>query len=68
MEFDLATAKLVSLFTLTNLIASSIGFLTASATEPLIGLAVMALMLFMLPIPVQYFFLKKEGVSTSNGK
>lgn len=60
MEFDLETAKLVSLFTLTNFIASGIGFLAASITEPLIGLAVIALMLFLLPIPVQYFFLKNK--------
>lgn len=63
MEFDLETAKLVSLFTLTNLIASGIGFLAASITEPLIGLAVMTMMLFLLPIPVQYFYLRKKKMT-----
>lgn len=60
MEFDIATAKLFTLLTLTNLIASSIGFLAATTTDPITGLAIMFLMVVLLPIPVQYFYLKRQ--------
>lgn len=61
MEFDLATAKLVSLFTTVNLVASSVGALAAKIFGPLLGLAATIVMIFLLPIPVQYLFLKRKN-------
>ena len=60
MEFDLRTAKLVSLFTATNFVAAITGFAAASLFDPLVGLAVVTVMLLSLPIPVQYIFLRRE--------
>lgn len=60
MEFDFRTAKLLSLLAATNFVAAAAGFAAASLFDPLIGLAVVILMLLSLPLPIQYIFLKRE--------
>lgn len=60
MEFDLETAKLVTLFTIVNMISAAVGLAAVMALGILPGLVVFTLLLFLLPIPTQYVFLKKE--------
>lgn len=60
MDFNQETAKLTFLFALTNLTAAILGFTGFVVLGVLEGLIIFALMLVILPIGLEYVYLRQQ--------
>lgn len=60
MEFDLAIAKLASLYALVNFIIAFTGFVSVVAFDALIGLTITFLLVLTVPVAVQHAYLSQK--------
>lgn len=60
MDFDKKTGRLIVLFMAINLVAAVLGFAAVVLFGPMLGLAVFTAAVILLPIGIQYAYLKNS--------
>jgi len=61
MDLDQKTAKLIALFLSMNLVAAALGFAAVVLFGAVAGLTVFAILILVLPIGLQYVYLKRSS-------